>query len=83
MNNWNLVWANRMRSNAGSSGAQRLPQQSERRPVVRALGSASPKLWVVPLLGLKLGVVVICPLPVFLLCTICCYMLKTTCSSRR
>lgn len=47
-----------MHSRACSREAQRLPQQSEWRPIV-ALDSDSHKLWVIPLLGHKLDVVII------------------------
>lgn len=69
-----------MHSRASSSGAWCLPQQGEPRPIV-ALDSVSHKLWVIPLLGHKLDVVIIYPLPLFFLCTIRCYILKHTCSS--
>lgn len=58
MNNWNLMWDDRMHSSACSSGAQCLPQQSEWRIII-ALDSVSHELWVIPLPGHKLDVVVI------------------------
>lgn len=64
-----------MHSSACSGGAQCLPQQSKGRPII-ALDCVSQKLWVIPLPGRKLDVVIISPFifPVY----DSCYMLKNT-----